>query len=139
MEEKKEINSMIRLREMGKLGDDVNAILASIAKFQDVYVKCGPHGKRWRNRYVKRVSQVGLKGLSVLGKKIPIYVEMPKLEETASGCREEITSSGEEVHHVSELPQEVKDKMAEIKAEVLGQISYSKNDTEDLKEADIIE
>ena len=55
-------------------------------------------------------------------------VELPKFEKTVSGCREKgggNAKEGEEVHHVSDLPQEAKERSKALEGEVVGQLGYS--------------
>ena len=125
--EMKELDAMIRLREKGKLIGDVTLILASITKNKGVYADCRREGIKLQNKAVRSLYKDFCKGLKVIEKNIPVYVELPKFEKTASGCREKggrNSKEGEEVHHVSDLPQEIKERSKALKGKVVGQLGY---------------
>ena len=126
--EEKRLDAMIRLREKGKLIGDVTLILASITKNKGVYADCRREGIKLQNKAVRSLYKDFCKGLKVIEKNIPVYVELPKFEKTASGCREKggvNAKEGEEVHHVSDIPQEAKERSKALEGEVVGQLEYS--------------
>lgn len=131
--EGKELDAMIRLREKGKLIGDITLILASITKNKGVYADCRREGIKLQNKAVRSLYKDFCKGLKVIEKNIPVYVELPKFEKTVSGCREKggvNAKEGEEVHHVSDIPQEARERLKAIEAEILGQVAYEEQQDE---------
>lgn len=79
------VDCMKRLEQKGELIADITNVFQGISQNLQVYSKCGYYGFLFRRKAVKSVFKDFKKGLRVIEKKIPVYVELPKLEEKSNG------------------------------------------------------
>ncbi|MBQ8845080.1 MAG: hypothetical protein IJ008_03580 [Clostridia bacterium] len=109
-------DSMLKLRLKGKLINDISSVFSEIAQNKGVYAECGRFGRRFKNKAVKSIYTDFCKGLKSLDKKIPVFIEIPKLQEYSNGTYEEVHSNKKERTLVSSpIQKEVEGKIEEVK------------------------
>lgn len=72
--------NMLKLQHEMILIDDATLILEKVSMFAEVYKICGWYGKRFKRKVVKQVYKDFCKGISLLNKNIPVFVELLKPE-----------------------------------------------------------
>lgn len=115
--ENEDKDRMIKLKYEVKLFQDVSSVLEDVSKKNQVYLNCGWYGKKFRNKVVKQVYKDFCAGISILNKKVPVYIELPHLEQMDLDSYREIneTNKNEETIVPSDLPA----KVVDIKNELL--------------------
>lgn len=81
--------TMERIRHKRKLISDTNGIFAELSKMQNIYPK--GYYKKMQNEIKKDV----MKGIKVINKKNPVFIEMPTLEKIGNGQVKEKYSNRE--------------------------------------------
>lgn len=82
--------SMKRLINKGRLIDDCSFLFSSLAEKREVLPKI------FRKKCEKTILRDFRKGISIINKKIPVYIELPKLESCGNGMYKEIDSRTKE-------------------------------------------
>lgn len=93
MEEDKFYNSEIsmkRLKNKGRLIDDCSLLFSGLSEKRDVLPKS------FRRKCEKTILRDFRKGLQIINKKIPVYIEMPQLRSVGNGMYREIDSKTKE-------------------------------------------
>lgn len=108
-------DSMLKLRLKGKLINDVSSVFSEIAQNKGIYVECGRFGRRFKNKAVRSIYKDFCKGLKSLDKKIPVFIEIPKLQEYSNGTYEELHDNDERTLVTSPILKEVEGKIEDIK------------------------
>ncbi len=110
MEEEQYFNAetMERLNQKGKLITDTSKVFEELAKRKEVYKTLGWRGKRFMSGAVKTVHKDFKLGLKKINKKIPVYVELPKLKSVGDSGVVSKTYDGETTpssYEVSDIPK----------------------------------
>lgn len=93
MEENKFYNSEIsmkRLKNKGRLIDDCMLLFGGLSEKREVLPKS------FRRKCTKTILRDFNKGLKIINKKIPVYIEMPQLKSVGNGMYREIDSKTKE-------------------------------------------
>ena len=82
--------SMKRLKNKGRLIDDCSLLFCGLAEEREVLPKS------FRRKCEKTILQDFKKGLRIINKKIPVYIEMPQLKSVGNGMYREVDSKTKE-------------------------------------------
>lgn len=99
---------MKRLSFKGKLIKDTLYLFQGISKYSQVLT--GRNGKKLRKKAERSLYKDFCAGLRNIDCKIPVYIELPKLEKYGNGSYVEKLSNGEKNN-----PEEVKIENAEVR------------------------
>ncbi len=101
-------SSMERLKQKAKLIADCTRIFAGISKNDRVL------SRRFKRKASRTLENDFMKGLKQIDKKIPVYIEMPKLESCGNGMFKEVDPKTKEPInnevHVTPLPSAYESK-----------------------------
>lgn len=75
---------MERLKQKAKLISDTIRVFSGISKYEKVLPR------RFRKKAVTSLQSDFIKGLKQINKKIPVYIELPKLESCGNGMYKEV-------------------------------------------------
>lgn len=112
-------DTMLRLEQKGKLIHDVSFILENLAKRVQVYNSLGWRGKRFLGSSVKSVYKDFKKGLYSINKKIPVFVELPKVKSVSDNGEISKTYDGENHPSSYEVHDVNKQKIENVKSSEL--------------------
>lgn len=116
MEEERynDTETMLKLKYGRQLMFDTSIVFEEFAKKEAVYKVGKLNGKRFKNKSLRWVYKLFRKGLKKIDKKIPVFIELPKLEEQENGQFKEVKNkkqkSDEQIVHISNLPEQVEEK-----------------------------
>lgn len=125
MEEEKfeDVESMLKLKYEKNLVLDIFSIFEKFSEKADVLKFCKFWGGKFRRKALRRAYKLYCKGLKELDKKVPVFVEVPKLEKQTEDQYKEVKGEDETIV-VSTLPERVDEKRREIKTRMDDNISF---------------
>lgn len=119
MDDEESFVSMLKFKYKLGLMRDGSKVFEDIAKNMAVYKSCGYRGKKYVSKTLKSFYKDYCKGLKELDKKVPVYIELPKLEEQSNGQYKEVKSfdetESEQTIYVSDLPEQINENKNNVK------------------------
>lgn len=114
-----DIESMLKLKYERRLMTDISGVFEEFAKKDAVYKVGKKYGKKFKNRSLRRAYRLYLRGTKELDRKIPVFIELPKLEEQTNGQYREVKENKkddiEQTIVVSDLPEQIEAQREETR------------------------